>query len=179
MTFHFHTAAYQKFMTSLLLFPISFAISCTLIFGTLPPDLSAFPMHLAAAQWPAPDSHPELLTMPETPFRSLFQVLSSLKEITGHFIIQTHILKFFFVFADASSATITSLAFPVLTAFSVENSPLATFPAFIERPISDTVLFLFNRIQLLFKRFVDLFRNGRLKRTFQSLIILCLFKALL
>ena len=56
----------------------------------------------------------------------------------------------FLVLSDESSATITIYALCSFTAFSVENSPLATFPAFCARPIIDNALLLSKIIHLLF-----------------------------
>jgi len=68
--------------------------------------------------------------------------------------------NFFRVFSDASSATRTRKPFPVLTDFSVENSPLTVFPALVASPTNDKTLLLFFKLfKLLFQVFIDLLRN--------------------
>ena len=47
---------------------------------------------------------------------------------------------------SASSDTITSHACPLFTAFSVENSPLAVFPAFVARPIRFNAFLLLSKL---------------------------------
>ena len=49
---------------------------------------------------------------------------------------------------------------PVFTSFSVQNSPLTVFPAFVSKLINDNALFNFNCIKLLFQFFVYFFWNG-------------------
>ena len=67
-------------------------------------------------------------------------------------------LNFFFVLSEASSATIIRRAFPVFTAFSAANSPLAILPARSANPKRDITL-SFNLLQLLFQIIVALLRN--------------------
>ena len=79
--------------------------------------------------------------------------------------------NFFLVLSDASAETMTSQAFPVFTAFSVENSPLTILPALVESPISDSTLLQFNRIQLPFQVLINLLRNLHLQGTFQPFVL--------
>src|SRR5699024_4851921 len=72
-------------MTSLLVFPISLAISCTLIPGILPPDLSVQlfwdPPHLpSVSQRLSPDFHPGVQGMLGILSRWLSQELPSLQK---------------------------------------------------------------------------------------------------
>ena len=60
--------------------------------------------------------------------------------------------------SEASSATIIRRAFPVFTAFSAANSPLAILPARSANPKRDITL-SFNLLQLLFQIIVALLRN--------------------
>ena len=44
--------------------------------------------------------------------------------------------------------------------FSVENSPLTVFPAFVASPIRDSALLFFNTIKLLLKAIINLIRDS-------------------
>src|SRR5699024_7100766 len=72
-------------MTSLLVFPISLAISCTLIPGILPPDLSVQlfwdpPRFPSVSQRLCPDFHPGVQGTPGILFRWLSQELPFLQK---------------------------------------------------------------------------------------------------
>lgn len=72
----------------------------------------------------------------------------------------------------------TRRAFPLFTAFSVENSPLAVFPALVASPIRFRIFCLLSKLfHLLFQCLVHLFRNCHLKGTLQSLALHCFFEA--
>ena len=58
--------------------------------------------------------------------------------------------KCFCVFSDASDATMTSHALPSFTAFSVENSPLATPPALAVNAGASTTLYLVSNFSISF-----------------------------